>query len=148
MDDLVARWALGLLVSLAGGHVAAWGVLKLWRSGIEDKFPEIPGVPNYVIGLGERFFFTVVIANAGASAAVAMMVWLTVKMAANWNRPWSGGGQQGGQPPPQEEARRTAASEAEREVSKQIRRAMASLFAGLVSMTFALIGGLICAGWK
>ena len=130
MDDLVARWALGLLVSLAGGHVAAWGALKRWRPEIEDKFPEIPGVPNYVIGLGERFFFTVVIANAGASAAVAMMVWLTVKMAANWNRPWSGSSQQ------------------EREVKKHLRRAVASLFAGLVSMTFALIGGLICAGWE
>lgn len=127
MDELVVRWAIGLVVSLGGGWLAAWGVLKLWRPEEEDQDHGI-GVPNWMMGLGERLFFTPVVGLELSGAVVAMMVWLTVKMVTGWNRLTSDDGQRA-----TDGAART-------------RRAMASLFASLVSMFFALIGGLIGAG--
>ena len=127
MDDLVVRWVIGLVVSLVAGGAAAWLVLRVWRR-LPEEGGRGDGVPAWVMGLGERLFFTLAIAFQVPGAAVAMMAWLTVKMLTNWNRPISADGQNAA------------------EVTTHIRRAMASLFAGLVSLTFALIGGLICAG--
>jgi hypothetical protein len=72
-------------------------------------------VSPWLTGIVERAFFTVVLAFDVSGASTAMMAWLTVKMLPNWNRTTA-------DPP----------------------GAFTALLAGLVSLFFALVGGLIC----
>jgi hypothetical protein len=72
-----------------------------------------------LIGTLERLFFTLIIAFDVTAAAVAMVAWLALKMATNWNRP---------------------------NASHTPTEALTGLLGGLISMLFALIGGLICKG--
>jgi hypothetical protein len=70
----------------------------------------------------ERLFFTVLVGLEVPGAPAAMIGWLALKLATDWNHPdWK----------EKAAAREFAAS---------------ALLGGLVSMLFALIGGLICAG--
>ena len=125
-----SSWIAGLFVSVVIGGAVTWLFLKLLRQHMrlekEDKDPDTRPVPPWLLGMLERLFFTVVIAFQVPGAAVAMMVWLTVKMAVNWNRP-------------------QAPSNGE-DWTRRSRRAMSALLAGLVAMGFALIGGLIVRG--
>ncbi len=125
-----SSWIAGLLVSVVIGGPVTWLFLKLLRQHMrlekEDEDPDTLAVPPWLLGMLERLFFTIVIAFQVPGAAVAMMVWLTVKMAANWNRPQI----------PNDKIVSTRRS----------RRAMSALLAGLVAMGFALIGGLIVGG--
>ncbi len=133
MDELVIRWVIGLIiVSLGGGTLAAWGALKLWRPK-KEAHDGNNGVPAWVMGLGERLFFTLVIAFWVPGAAIAMVMWITVKMVTGWNRPIPTGKQ-------------NDAKVEKDELNKKVRQAMATLFVDLVSMFFALVGGLIAAG--
>ena len=81
---------------------------------------EILAVPGWLVGLIERLFFTLIIAFGISGAAISMAAWITVKMASTWkrlareNNPWTGP------------------------------FALSSLLGNLVSMLFALIGGLVC----
>lgn len=125
---LIIKWIIGLLVSLLVGHYAA----KYYRNyrnnkilnGKEDYNPDKEQSLNndflpLLTGLLERFFFTLVIAFNISGGAVAMFGWLGAKMAVNWNR----------------QSNNDAVSRA---------YAMTALQSGLVSLLFALIGGLIC----
>jgi len=143
MTDKVVPWALGLLVSLGVGHLVTGILLDRIRvkAGCDDtrmqefrKRPRNGPAPTpqsdpasalYVVspalqGLIERLFFTLLIAFNISATAAAMMGWLAVKMVTNLNRPGS----------PSDEPIVRA-------------RALTGLVGGLVSMTFALLGGLI-----
>ncbi|HKO42994.1 MAG TPA: hypothetical protein VJU84_06885 [Pyrinomonadaceae bacterium] len=76
--------------------------------------------PAWLIGTIERLFFTFIVAFEISATAVAMIAWLTTKMVTGWNRPGAA----------------NVTSEG----------ALTALLGGLISMFFALIGGLICAG--
>ena len=124
----IVRWIVGFVVALAIGHIVVAFFLARLRARIVSKKPAAERVPAALTGLHERVFFTLLVALDVSGVAPAMMIWLTVKMAANWNRPAPSG--------PQD------ASEEERRIAG----AMSALLAGLVSMTFAMMGGLICRG--
>jgi hypothetical protein len=120
--ETAVRWIVGLVVALlVGGLVTGWFLGGL-RSYLKIAKPSGRDVPNWLIGLSERLFFTVVVAYNISGAAVAMMVWIVLKIVPNWelyvrhgpsNKPlvWS------------------------------------SILASLCSMFFALLGGLIIRGF-
>jgi hypothetical protein len=115
------RWIVGLFVALALGGVMTGWFLSSLRSYLNIARPSGRDVPNWLIGVSERLFFALVIAFNVSGAAVAMMVWIVLKIIPNWelhvrhgtaNKPltWS------------------------------------SILASLCSMFFALLGGLIIRG--
>ena len=126
------NWLAGLIFSLGFGHVGTVLFLKYLRSymklgvkpGTQSDHKEIP---PWLMGTCERFIFTMAVAFGLSGTVVGMMAWLGLKMATYWNRP--------GFAPDKEE-----------EQFKRIRFALSAALAGLISMTFALIGGLICNG--
>ncbi len=78
-------------------------------------------VPSWFTGLVERLFFTILVGVHGITLPpVLMMTWIGLKLATNWNN---------------------KAYEAQPGLRVF---AFRSLVLGLLSMTFALIGGLIC----
>jgi hypothetical protein len=116
----MTRWGVGLFVSLVVGWIVTMVFLSLLRRHIElPKDTSASQVPPSLTGLVERLFFTVAVAFDLSGTVPAMMGWLAVKMASNWNRPGDGGLQ-------------------------DPRGAVSALLAGLVSLGFALVGGLIC----
>jgi hypothetical protein len=128
---LFIRWFIGLLVSLLVGHYATRKFRDLRNKHIRNVCQDSEALQKQdeqslnsdllplVTGLIERTFFTLVIAFNVSGGAVAMIGWLGAKMAVKWNR-------QPGESP--------------------INRAfsMTALQAGIVSLLFALVGGLIC----
>ena len=79
------------------------------------------------MGTCERFIFTMAVAFGLSGTVVGMMAWLALKMATYWNSPGF-------------------ALNNEEDQFKRARFALSAALAGLISMTFALIGGLICDG--
>lgn len=131
---MILRWIIGFFVSLLLGHYAARKFRDLRNRHIKNVSTDHEAInrqneqslnsdilPIWT-GLIERFFFTLIVAFDISGAAVAMMGWLGAKMAVNWNR------QPGDNP---------------------VNRAfsMTALQTGVVSLLFALIGGLICR-WR
>jgi hypothetical protein len=119
-DEVIARWSLGLAVSLVVGGIVTHLFVRCLRRRINTVNSEATGVSPWLTGMIERLFFTVVVAFDVSGTATAMMGWLAVKMASNWNR-------LGVVDPP---------------------GAFSALLAGLVSLLFALVGGLICRASK
>jgi hypothetical protein len=132
------RWLVGLLVSLVLGSIFIWFFLLIVRRDLPEEKPpaagaqpdqkptaveaQIRGVPASITGMVERLFFTVLVAMDASGVPTAMVAWIGVKMAANWNRPGRGD-------------------------SSEVRVwAISALLAGLISMLFAYIGGWICSG--
>jgi hypothetical protein len=120
--DVVLRWVIGLFVSLGVGWLVTYQFVRWVRAHyrIEEHTGAAAFVPPWLTGLVERLFFTVLIAFNISGTAVAMIGWIAAKMAANWNRP--------GTP--------VAFAGA----------ALSALLGGMMSMLFALLGGLICSG--
>ena len=128
MTGVIARWLVGLTISLFGGH---W-VTGLFVEGLRNHLDRLRSstapaawyddeyVPAWITGLVERAFFTVAVGFNVSGAVVAMIAWTAAKMATDWNRP-----------------------PAEREDPAG---ALTGLLGSLVSMFFALIGGVICRG--
>ena len=121
------EWTFGLLFSLVGGGITTWAFLKIlrWWLGVPPK-PRLSdgskGVPPWVTGAVERLFFTVLIGFDVPAAPAAMIGWLALKLATNWNHPdW-------------------------KEKPNARTFALSALLGGLISMLFAFLGGLICAG--
>jgi len=112
------RWLVGFSVSLGLGWLFV-GLFLRWvqHDEAEKSSSGATRVPPWFTGLVERTFFTIVIAFDISGAATGMMAWLAVKMASNWNR--------------------VIGSQA---------AAFQALTAGLISLFFALVGGLICRG--
>jgi hypothetical protein len=126
MDPLY-QWATGMTFSVIVGGIVTCAFLEGLRryqklgkdsDGSGDSRP----VPPWLRGVMERAFFSVIVALNISGAAIAMIAWLTLKMVTNWNRP--GGSRD----------------------LKEIRLAFSALLAGLVSMGFAIVGGVICRG--
>lgn len=128
MRGVIARWLVGLVISLFAGH---W-VTSLFLDGLRERLDRLRSrnagaawqgdayVPAWITGLVERAFFTVAVGFNVSGAVVAMIAWTAAKMATDWNR-----------------------LQGEREDPAG---ALTGLLGSLVSMFFALIGGLICRG--
>ncbi len=128
------NWLVGLIFSLGIGHVVTALFLKCLRRYM--KLGKKPGpktvhrpVPPWLMGTCERIFFTMAVGFDLPGTAVGMMVWLTLKMVTHWNR-----------------AGFDLVSVSEGNQFKRIRFAQSAALTGLISMTFALTGGLICDG--
>ena len=121
----MATWLIGFALSLVGGGVAAWAFLACARGSSEaGPKPELGSrrVRPLVTGIVERTFFTSLVAFNVSGYPTAMIGWLALKLATNWNHPaWK-----------DKPAART--------------HALLALLAGLISMLFALLGGLVCSG--
>ena len=117
-------WLPGLSFSLILGGFVTWAFLAGLRHSLKlGKKPRSQtGVPPWVTGAIERLFFTVLVGFKVTGAPTAMIGWLALKLATVWNQP---------------------------ELKNHpLRRAFAlsALLAGLISMLFAFIGGMISAG--
>lgn len=120
------RGIMGFAISLGAGQLGVFILLWWVRRHLgeeNDPLPRSPiirEVPPEWIGLIERTFFTLIIAFNVSGAGVSMIAWIMVKMFSTWNRLlkiedlWAGP------------------------------FAFSSLLGNLVSMLFALVGGLIC----
>lgn len=106
------------LVCWFGGGVLAGVVTATYRWELKALWTGV------AIGLMERLFFIVGVAFWLPGIGVAMIAWITAKMAAGWNKTESN----------------SEGFKAEK------RRRFASLAGGIVSMLAATIGGLICGG--
>ncbi len=118
-------WLVGLVFSLGIGHVAVVVFLKWLRSymKLEPKLDK-GKVPPWLMGVGERLFFTIAVRYDMPGVVVAMIAWLGLKLASNWKRP-------------------------PEEITQEDRLkdwALSAALAGLLSMTFALLGGLLWEG--
>ena len=127
--DEVKRWLIGLFVAIVVGGVVVrlflYFVRGLIKIGDKPK-PQIKRVPPWVTGFVERFVFAVLIGLDVPGSATAMMGWLALKLATNWNRK-------------------------DIENSPSARPfAFTALLAGLISMMFAALGGMIASGklWR
>ncbi|WP_157719519.1 hypothetical protein [Pseudomonas oryzae] len=76
--------------------------------------------PPWLTGMTERLFFTVLVAFAVSDVATTMVAWLALKLATNWHR--------------------------FQDDSTARYFGFSALLAGLVSMLFAFLGGLIVRG--
>jgi hypothetical protein len=118
------RWTIGLLFSLIVGHFVIAVSLDFLRYSV--GVPKLEAIPASLTGLLERLFFTIVIGvrdvELTSEIPMAMVAWLGLKLAANWNRD-------------------------EHELKDKSRAgAVSAALAGLVSMLFAFVGGLLCRG--
>jgi len=121
----VKAWLLAFSLALIGGGLVTWAFLsisrKLLRLGAKRSANQAR-VPAWLTGLVERTFFTLLVAFQVQGVSTAMIGWLAIKLASNWNHPSA----------PNEKATRA--------------HAFLALLAGLISLGFAFVGGLICAG--
>ena len=92
MNMSVTSWAIGIGVSVFVGWAFTWAFLEGLRKwvGYKKKDYGYPPVPSWLTGMVERLFFTVVVALELPGSAIAMIGWLTLKMATNWNKIWTG----------------------------------------------------------
>ena len=129
----MSQWTqlgLGAIASLGGGALACFLFDKLVRAWLHVPKPDTPSlrVPSWFTGTIERVFFTALVAFDVSGYPTAMIAWLVAKMAVTW----TGRGT----------TRNDSEEEAKRANDYRI-SSMITLLNGLVSMTFALIGGLI-----
>ena len=91
----VDAWVLGFFVSLIVGGVVmrffVWaGRQRLKKTmgaeAFEREFNRKGSVPGWIPGLVERAFFTLAVAVDPPATIPAMIGWLGVKLAANWQR--------------------------------------------------------------
>lgn len=118
-------WVVGLFFSLYVGHLVTecfLDYLHEWMGYSKTKsFPPSPkssrrSVPRELTGFIERLLFTILVGAGVEGVLTAMMAWLALKMASNWNFP----GKKSPRP-----------------------LAMSALLAGGISMLFAFFGGMI-----
>jgi len=87
-----------------------------------DEIPEF--IPGSVTGILERTFFTLLVAFNVSGTGTAMIAWLALKMASGWN---SGERSEPGT----------------KKWIDAVNTSFVALLAGLASMLFAVVGGLI-----
>jgi hypothetical protein len=121
----MSGWIWGLAISLLGGGVFTWAFLgvtrKTLRLGAKHTSNQAQ-VPAWLTGIVERTFFTLLVALHVQGVPAAMIGWLAIKLASNWNHPSAPKG------------------------STTRAHAFLALLAGLISLGFAYFGGLICGG--
>jgi len=131
---VIHLWIHSLVVALGLGHLWTFTFLKVIRNHIyhktlkrketiENIYIHALAVPAWVVGTIERIFFGALVAFDISATAAAMVTWILVKMATDWNRIL------------------TSAQEGKRGPRSL---AFSSLLAGMISLFFALTGGLIC----
>ena len=138
--ETLLRWVIGFVFSLVIGHLLTKKFvndlrlyLKFDMSGINVAEPKIPA---WLMGTLERLLFTILIAFDVSTVSAGIMGWLAIKMATDWNRVKIFYGDPGSGSIP--------ASLKFKEEAKLRTLAVSGLLGTLVSMIFALIGGLIC----
>lgn len=115
--ESVLSWIIGLSVSLLIGMVTGPILCSIRKKYTDEHKPKDPRIPPTLVGLIERLFFTILIGAEISGGGVAMATWIFVKMATNWNG-----------------------------FKDDRAGAISGLLGSLISMFFALIGGLICRG--
>ena len=129
---LFSPWVLGPVVALLLGHLWTTSFLKVIRNciycyaqkhkeKIDDIYTQSLPLPTTVLGVIERIFFGALVAFDISETAAEMVTWIFVKMATDWNRILEAGSKKGPRS-----------------------LAFGSLLASMISLLFALIGGLIC----
>ena len=126
------HWIMGLLISLFFGYVytdLVWLVIAdIAKPKLSKDAKAKGGIPSWVTGFGERLFFTILVAMQAKGVLAAMMGWLALKLAANWNH-----GSRG--------------SESDNSAEAEIRaNAIRAILSGLTSMLFAYWGGRFAQG--
>jgi hypothetical protein len=129
----MSQWTLlgiGAITSLGVGALACFLFDKFARAWLDAPEPDTPRlrVPGWLTGTIERIFFTTLVAFDISGYPTAMIGWLVAKMAVTWT----------GRGTPKTDAEADANRADDYRISNLI-----TLLNGLVSMTFALIGGLI-----
>jgi hypothetical protein len=133
---LFSPWVFGSIVALVLGHLWTTSFLKVIRNWIycyalkhnekiEAIYIKSLALPATVVGVIERIFFGALVAFDISATAAAMVTWILVKMATDWHRIL---------------ARRKKGDYMYGPRSL----AFSSLLASMISLLFALIGGLIC----
>jgi hypothetical protein len=128
----LVRWIIGLGVSLGIGALVTGKLVEWLRAPIEREVAEREKpldikrerltIDNWLVGLIERPFFTVLVASEVSGTAVAILGWIALKMVFDWGViSWK---------------------EGDRLVRSYL---FTALIGNLSSMFFALIGGLICS---
>jgi hypothetical protein len=126
-EPTILRWLIGGLVALFIGHFAVEYFDDRLRKHISlpSKEADTSGekrVTPALTGTLERLFFLILIGYQVPGGAAAMIGWLGLKLATNWNHPdW-------------------------KDSPRARTRAFVALLTGLVSMLYALLGGLIASG--
>lgn len=120
------QWVVGLIFAIIIGGIGTGLFLYVLRGalglGPKPKEKTIKRVPPWLTGIVERLVFVVLVGLDIAGTAPAMMGWLAIKLATNWNRK-------------------------DMETVTSARPfSFTALLAGLISMLFATLGGMICRG--
>jgi hypothetical protein len=121
----MSGWIWGLVISLLGGGLSAWAFLAATRKALKlgaKHSSDQARVPAWLTGLVERIFFTLLVAFHVQGVPTAMIGWLAIKLASNWNHPSAPKG------------------------STTRAHAFLALLAGLISLGFSYVGGLVCGG--
>jgi len=125
-------WLFGFLVSVGFGAMAIQAGLSCLRQWITQKAKDenipIPEaylrelyIPGWLIGIIERVTFTFLVAFDVSGTAAAMFAWVALKMATDWNR---------------------LTADVESIGARSL--GLSTLVGDIVSLLFALVGGLIC----
>lgn len=137
----------GSVVALILGHLYVKTFLEVIRKCIyqktaerkekvDDVYIDTLAVPPWVVGITERIFLGALVAFNIPGTGAAMGTWMLVKMATDWHRLL----------PSTEKPCSIEGSKQEETKHKIGPRSLAwgSLTASMISLLFALIGGLIC----
>jgi hypothetical protein len=121
MDTL--RWTVGLSVSLIFGGIVTQFYARKVRDLVSTDDPQYRLLIPTCLGIVENLFFSIGVAFEVSGAMTAMVIWMGAKMAAHWGRDAEVG-----------------------HVHKVATVRFFVLSGTMVSLLFAMIGGLICAG--
>ena len=121
----IETWTLGLVTAVVGGLVVTasfhWVLGRYLRLTPKEPLRQVRRVPAALTGIVERLFFAVLVGFQVSGASTAMIAWIALKLATNWNNPkWN-------------------------EAQKFRAFAFRALLTGLVSMLCAFVGGMIAA---
>jgi hypothetical protein len=129
-------WIHGSFTATVFGHLWTVTGLRLIRNHVYSKtlkrkekidniYVDSLAVSGWQVGMIERVFFGALVTFDISATAAGMVTWILVKMATDWNR---------------------ILGQCQNEDSMYGARSLAfgSLLAGMISLFFALIGGIIC----
>ena len=130
MDEKIfSLWLIGLvIVSLSIGQAVSFYSIKWvreskWVNFIDPDKDRKDRIPGWFVGSLERLFFTILVAFDISGTAVAMMLWIALKMTRNLDLLKTG--------------------EKKEDDSGRRMFVFSGLLGSMISMLFALIGGLI-----